>query len=118
METNPMPGNEIEFFSKIGQRNLWMNPRDHAADIEKFGSASEERLLVCIEAKPFVTEEPADMEEISGAASKIENADGRSSIEPKILCVCDVDADPVSCVFIHVDPSRIGSVGITLAQPF
>jgi len=109
---------QIEFFSEIGQRDPRINPRDHAADIEKFGSASEERLLVCIEAEPFVTEEPGDVKEISGAASKVENAEGPSSIEPKILCVCHVDADPVSCVFIHVDPSRIGSVGITLAQPF
>lgn len=113
-----MGRDEIEFFSKVGQRNLRINPRDHAADIEKFGSASEEGLLVGIEAETFVTEESADVEEISGAASKIENADGRSSIEPKILRVCHVDADPVSCVFIHVDSSRIGSIGITLAQPF
>ena len=111
-----MPGNEIEFFSEVGQRNLRMNPRDHALDIEQFGGASEKRLLVGIETEPFVTEEPADVEEISGAASKIENAEGRSSIEPKILCVCNVNADPVSCVFIHVDPSRIGPVGILLAQ--
>jgi hypothetical protein len=85
-------------------------------DIEQFGRASEERLLVGVEAEPFVTEEPTDVKEISRSASKIENAEGRSSIEPKILCMCHVNADPVSCVFIHIDPSRIRPVGITLAQ--
>jgi len=116
MKTNTMGRNEIEFFSEIRQRNLWMNPRDHAADIEEFGGAAEERVLVGIEAESFVTEESTDVKEISGAASKIENAEGRSSIEPEILGVCHVNADPVSCVFIHVDPSRIGPVGILLAQ--
>ena len=116
MKTNPMPGNEIEFFSEVGQRNLRMNPRDHAVDIEQFGSASEERLLVGIEAEPFVTEEPADVEEISGAASKIENAEGRSSIEPKILGALDVDADPPGSVLVSIDPSRIGPIRILLAQ--
>jgi len=93
-----------------------MNPRDHAVDIEKFSSAAEERLLVGIEAEPFVTEEPTDVKEISRSASKIENAQGRRAIKPKILCMCHVNADPVSCVFIHIDPSRIGPVGIMLAQ--
>src|SRR5260370_37048288 len=117
MKTNPMPGSEIEVFSKIWQRNLRMNSRDHAADIEKFGSGLEERLLVGIEGEPFVTEEPADIEEISGNASKIENAEWRSSIEPKILGVLDVDADPPGSVLVSIDPSRIGPVGIRLTQP-
>src|SRR5207248_10146599 len=76
MKTNTMGRNKIEFFSKIGQRNSRMNPRDHAVDIEQFGSASEERLLVGIEAEPFVTEESTDVKKISGAASKIDNAEG------------------------------------------
>src|SRR5690242_17851956 len=113
-----MRRDQIDCFPEIGQRDSRMNPRDHAADIEQFGSASEEGRLVGIEAEPFLTEESADVEEVSGAASKIENVDGRSSIEPKILRVCHVDADPVSCVFIHVDSSRIGSVGITPAESF
>lgn len=116
MKTNAMRRDEIEFFSEVGQRNLRMNPRDHAADIEQFGSASEERLLVGIEAEPRMTEELADVKEISGAASKIENAERWSSIEPKILGMYHVNADPVSYVFIHVDPSRIGPVGIRLTQ--
>ena len=111
-----MPGNEIEFFSEIRQRNLWMNPRDHAADIEEFGGAAEERVLVGIEAESFVTEESTDVKEISGAASKIENAEGRSSIEPKILGALDVDPDPPGSILVSINPSRIGPIGILLAQ--
>ena len=60
-----------------------MNSRDHAAHIKQFGSAAEEWLLVGIEAEPFVAEEPANVEEISCAASKIENAQRRAAIEPE-----------------------------------
>src|SRR5437763_15106101 len=116
MNPSTLGRNEIDVFSQIGQLDLWMNPRDHAADIEEFGSAAEERLLVGIEAETFVTEESTDVKKISGAASKIENAEGRSSIEPTILGVCHVNADPVSCVFIRVDPSCIGPIRIRLTQ--
>src|SRR5260370_22937163 len=112
-----MGGDEMEFCYKMWERNLRVNSRNHAADIEKFGSASEERLLVGIEAEPFVTEEPADIEEISGAASKIENAEWRRSIEPKILGVLHVDADPPGSVLLRIAPSRILPVGILLTQP-
>ena len=64
-----------------------MNSRDHAAHIEQFGGAAEERLLVCIEAEPLVTEEPAHIKKIPGAASKIENAQRWATIEPEILGV-------------------------------
>ena len=117
MKTNPMPGNKIEFFCEIGQRNLRMNPRDCAADIQQFGDASEERLLISIEAEPFVTEELADVQEISGAASEIKNAQRRSAIEPKILGAFDIDADPIGGVFVCIDLSRIRPVGIIFAQP-
>src|SRR5204863_9993320 len=42
----------------------------------------------------------------------------RRAIEPKILHALDVDVDPVTGVFIGIDPSRVWPVGITLAQAF
>ena len=116
MKTNPMPGNKIEFFCEIGQRNLRMNPRDCAADIQQFGDASEERLLISIEAEPFVTEELADVQEVSGAASEIKNAQWRSAIEPKILGAFHIDVDPIGGVFVCINLSRIRPVWTIFAQ--
>jgi len=93
-----------------------MNSRDHAAHIEQFGGAAEERLLVGIEAEPLVTEEPAHIKKIPGAASKIENAQRWAAIEPEILGALHVDADPVGGVFVRVNLSRVWSVGILVAQ--
>ena len=84
-------------------------------DVQQLSCTTKERFFIGIKAESFVTEEPADVEEISRAASKIENAEGRSSIEPKILGALDVDADPVGGVFVSIDPSRIGPVWITFA---
>ncbi len=83
---------------------------------DALGGAAEKRLLIGIEAEPFVTEEPADIKKISGAASKIEDAQRRAAIEPEILGALDVDADPIGGVFVGVNLSRVWSVGILLAQ--
>ena len=112
-----MRRDEIEFFSEIGQRDSRMNPRDHAADIEQFGSASEERLLVGIEAESFVAEEPADVKEISSAAPKIENVQWWAAIQPEILGVLDVSVDPIRGILVGVNLSRVRPIRIMLAQP-
>ena len=117
MKTNAMRSDEIEFFPEIRQWNLRMNARDRAPHVQQRSCAAKQRFFVGIDADSFVAEKTADVKEISRAAAEIEDAKRRSAIEPKILRVCDVNADPVSCVFIHVDPSRIGPVGIILAQP-
>ena len=111
-----MRGDEIEFFAEIGQWNARMNSRDHAADIEQFGDASEQRVFVGIETESLVTEKAADVKEIPGATSEIQNAERWSAIELEILGALHVDANPVGCVFVRVNLSRIRSVGITFAQ--
>jgi len=65
-----------------------------------------------------MTEHAAEVEKITGAAAEIENLQRRRAIEPKILHTLDVHVDPVRCVFVSIDLSGIGPVGITLAQPF
>ena len=94
-----------------------MNSRDRAAHIKQFGSAAEEWLLVGIEAESFVAEEPANVEEISCAASKIENAQRRAAIEPEILGIFHVDVDPAGGILVGVNLSRVGPIRIILAQP-
>ena len=118
METNTVTGHEIEFLSKIRQRCLGMNPRDHASNIEELSCAAKERFIVGVESESFVAEEPAEIKKVTRATAKIENLERRRTIEPKILHALDVDADPVGCVFVGVDLSRVGSVGVLFAQPF
>ena len=65
-----------------------------------------------------MAKEAAEVKKITGAAVKIENLKRWRAIKPEILDVLDVDADPVGCVFIGVDPSRVGPVRIMSPQPF
>jgi hypothetical protein len=96
---------------------LRLNPRNDAADAEMLGCAAKERFVVRVKAKSLVTEEPSEVEKITWATAKIENLEWRRAIEPKVLHALNVDADPVGCVFVGVDSSRIGAVRIVLAQP-
>ena len=116
MKTNAVASDEIEFFSEIGQRSLRVDPRDNAMDSEKLSCSAKERFIIRIKPEAFMAEEPAEVEKITGAAAKIENLERRRAIEPKILHALDVYADPVSGVFVGVNPSRIRSIRITLAQ--
>jgi hypothetical protein len=82
-----------------------------------FGCATEERFVVRVKAKSLVTEEPSEVEKITRTTAKIENLEWRRAIKPKVLDALDVDADPIGCVFVGVDSSRIRPIRITLAQP-
>ena len=65
-----------------------------------------------------MAEETAEVKKITGAAAQIENLKRRCAIEPQVLEMFEVDAEPVGCVFIGVDPSRVRPVGIMSPQPF
>ena len=56
VKTNAVAGYQIEFFAEIGERCLRLNSPDHAADVEEFGCAAEERLLVCVKPESLMTE--------------------------------------------------------------
>ena len=64
----------------------------------------------------MVSEVSTDVEKIAGAAAKIENAQWRSAIQPKILRAFHIDADPVGRVFVPVDPAGIWPIRIIFAQ--
>lgn len=117
METDAVASHEIKFFSNVGQRHLWADPRDNALDVEKLSCAAKERFVVRVKAKSLVPEEPSEVEKITRTAAKIENMEWRRAIKPKVLNALNVYADPVGCVFVGVDSSRIGAVRIVLAQP-
>ena len=60
----------------------------------------------------------ANVKEVPGAAAKIENAQRRRAIQPKILRALDVDVDPIGKVFEAIDLRRARSIRILLAQLF
>ena len=94
-----------------------MDSRNDTAHAEELGGAPKEGFVARVEPESLVTEKPTEVEKVTGAAAEIENLKWRRSIEPEILYALDVDADPVGCVFIGVDSSRIRPIRITLAQP-
>jgi len=117
MEANAMASHEIKLLSKIRQRRLRTDPRDHAQDVKKLCCAAKEWFVVRIKSNCFMTEKPTQVQKIARAAAEIQNLERRRAIEPKVLDALDVDADPVGCVFIGVYPSRIRPIRIALAQP-
>ena len=112
-----MSGDKIEFLAEIGQRCLWVDSRDDAANMEELSCTAEKRFVVGVEAESLVAEEAAEVKKITRAAAKIENVQWWRAIEPKVLHALDVDADPVGCVFVGVDLSGVRPIRITLAQP-
>ena len=94
-----------------------LDPRNDAANAEMLGCAAKERFVVRVNAKSLVTEEPSQVEKITRATAKIENLEWRRAIKPKVLNALNVYADPIGCVFVGVDSSRIRPIRIVLAQP-
>ena len=116
METDAMPRNEVELFTEIKQRRLRADSSYNAINAKKIGRATEERLVIGIESENFVSEQLAEIKEITRAAAKIENLEGRGAIEPEILDALHVDSNPVIGVFVGVDLSGVRSIRILLAQ--
>ena len=74
LKTNPMTGDEIEFFAEIRQWRFRFDSENHASHSEQSGGFAKERLLVDVDADAFVTKLFADVEKISRPAAEIENA--------------------------------------------
>src|SRR4030095_16440278 len=117
METNAMSGNQVEFFAQIRQGRLCIDSRDDAANAEELGRAAEKRFVIRVKAETFVTEELAEVEEITRAAAKIQNVERRRPIEPEVLHPLYIHANPVVRVLVSVNLSRVRPIGIMYAQP-
>ena len=118
METDAVPANEIEFFSEIRQRRLCIDSLDETINPEQLRCSAEERLVIGIESETLVSEQLAEVKEITRAAAKIENLERRRTIEPEILDALHVDSNPVIRVFVGVDLSGVRPIGILLAQSY
>jgi len=63
-----------------------------------------------------MTEVSTDVKKIAGAAAKIENAQRRGAIQPKVLGAFNIDPEPISRVFVTVDPSSVWPIRTAFAQ--
>jgi len=113
-----MTSDDIEFFSEIRQRRVRTDSRDDSPNTEELRRAAPKCVVVRIQTESFVAKEAAQVEKIPGATAEVENVKRRGAIEPKVLDMLDVDANPVCCVFVGVDLSRVRTVGMLFAQPF
>ena len=117
VKTNPMACDEIEFFAEIGQGNPRIDSPNNSRHVEVFGHRPEEWIIVEVETETAVSEELADVEKISGAGPKVENAQWRGTIEPEILGAADIDVDPMCRILPGVGLARAGAARIVLGDP-
>ena len=111
-----MRANDIAFLAKIEQRCLRIDSRDDAINGEEFCGASEKRFVISIETETFVTVQPAEVEEVTRAAAKIEDVQRWRPIKPEILDALYIHTYPVVRVFVGIDLSRVRPRGIIFAQ--
>ena len=96
------------FSAEIRQWRVRADSRYDPIYTEKFGRAAEERFVIGIEAESFVSEQPAEIKEVTRAAAKIQDLERRRAIEPEILDALHVDSNPVVGVLVGVDLSGVG----------
>ena len=109
---------QIELPAEIGQGSPSFDPADHPRNIEERSRGAEKRLSIGIEAENVVAEKFANVKKVAGAAAKIEKAQWRRAIEPKILGALDVDLDPINNILETIDLGRAGAIWILMAQIF
>jgi hypothetical protein len=113
-----MTSDEIEFLPEIGQRRFGVDSRNDSPNPEELCRAAPKCVVICVQAESFVAKQAAEVKKVTGATAQVENLKWRRAIEPQILNVLDVNADPIRGVFVGVDSLRVGAVRIMFAQPF
>ncbi len=117
VKTNPMAGDEIEFFAEIGQWNARIDSPNNSRHVEVFRHRPEEWIIVEVETETAVSEELADIEKISGPGPEVEDAQWQGTIEPEILCAPDVDVDPMCRILPGVGLARAVAARVMLGDP-
>ncbi len=94
VEANHKGGDKIEFSSEVGKGMESSNLLDHATNAEKTGNFCKHLHAIQVQTKSGVAERLGDVEEISRAAAKVENALPARQIELDVTNAADVDRDP------------------------
>ena len=94
VKTNHVRGDEIEFFSEIGEGNEFLDAPNDAIHPEQGNRLIKHRHVVDIEADSVVPEQFADVEKISAARPDIEHAPAPADIKLEIANALQVGFDP------------------------
>ncbi len=94
VEADHEGGDKIKSSSEIGKRSKRLNARDNATDSEQACDFRKHRQVIQIETKSLMSEQLRDMEKISGATAKIENAPWPRQIEFNFANAANVDVNP------------------------
>ena len=108
VEANHKGGDEIEFSSEIGKGMKSADSLDHPTDAEETGDFCEHGHAVQVQTKSGMPERLGDVEEVSRAAAKVENALPARKIELDVTNAANVDGNPA--VEIEIFPPILGGI--------
>lgn len=94
VEANHEGGDEIEFSSQVGKGTKSLDSLDHATNAEERGDFCKHRYPVQIQTKSGMPEQLGDVEKISRAAAKVEDALPARQIELDVTNAANVYGDP------------------------
>jgi len=116
VETNHEGSNEIKFLAKIGQRPESFNSLNCAANAEQIRDFAEHWQTIHIKPQPGMTQQLGDVQEISCAAAKIEDAPGARQIQFDLANSPYVDSDPTIQIEIFRPVRARICYGVTFAN--
>jgi hypothetical protein len=94
VEANHKGGDEIEFSSQVTEGTKCLDSLDYATNAKQRGDFCEHWYAVQIETKSAVPEKLGDVEKISCAAAKVEDALRARQIELDVTNPANIDGDP------------------------
>lgn len=113
VEANHKGGDEIEFASQVMEGTKSSDSLDYATNAEERRDFCEHRYAVQIKTKSAMPEKLGDVEKISCAAAKIENAFSARQIELDVTNAANVDGYPA--VEIEIFPPVLGRIASCVA---
>ena len=108
VEANHKSGDEIEFSSQVREGAECLDSLDYATNAKERCDFCEHRYAVQIETKSAMPEKLGDVEKISCAAAKVENALPARQIELDVTNAANVDGNPA--VEIEILPPILGGI--------
>lgn len=94
VKANHEGSDEIEFLSKVGERTESLDSLDYALNTQESRNFPEHRHAIDIKAKSGMTEQLRNVEEVTRAASEIQNPLRSRQVEFELANPADIDFDP------------------------
>src|SRR5438093_10522756 len=94
VKTNHVCGDDIEFVIEIWQRLECLDPPDLAFHVKQLNHFLETRFFVEVQAENIMSKVLADVEEVSGAATDVENPPASPQIETEVSDSLQINFHP------------------------